>query len=150
MHDNLRLYKVTKVVEGYTMVIAYSEEHAAKIARTLDDDQFAPVANYSATEITESAAIPEDWRELEPWPEHGTQYFRGGTCEEALRHLATRRHEDRVLAVHHHKCAHCDADLTAAPTQFHLSPGDDGTEQLRPFCVRCSEILYQAAPPDEV
>lgn len=149
MHGELGLYKVRMVVEGCTMVIAYSEEHAAKIARTLDDDQFAPVASYTATEITENAAIPEDWRELEPWPEHGTQYFKGGTCEEALRHLATHWHVERVLALHHHRCAHCDADVTATPSRLHLSRGDGGPEQLRPFCLRCSEVLYPVTPADD-
>lgn len=93
------------------MVVAYSESHAQKIAATLDDDQFAPTIEYTATEITDAAAMPADWRDLCPWPEHGSTYLEDDiTCGEALALFSARRRRQRALAIHGYllslRCGH--------------------------------------------
>jgi hypothetical protein len=105
---------------------------------------------YVATEITEHADIPEDWRDLCPWPEHGSTYLEEDiTCEEALALLSARRRRQRALAVHGYRCSHCDADISESPSRVYIvSAGED--EDLRPFCSRCSDELFAGKPAKEV
>jgi hypothetical protein len=146
----LALYKVTRRFEGYTMVVAYSSFHAEKIASTLDEDQFAPDVEYAATEITQAADIPQDWRDLCPWPEHGSTYLEDDiTYEEALALLSARRRRQSALARHGYRCSHCDADISETPSRVYLvSSGEE--QELRPFCDRCSEELFAGSTTKEI
>ena len=148
MREDLGLYKVVKQFQGYTMVVAYSESHAQKIAATLDDDQFAPTIEYTATEITDAAEMPADWRDLCPWPEHGSTYLEDDiTCGEALALFSARQRRQR--AIHGYRCSHCAADISESPSRVYLvSAGQK--QELRPFCYRCSDELFGGDATKEV
>jgi hypothetical protein len=150
MREDLGLYKVAKQLEGYTMVVAYSQAHAETIASTLGDDQFAPTEQYCATEISDAADIPDDWRDLCPWPEHGSTYLeKEVTCEEALALLSARHRRQRALTIYGYRCSHCDADISDSPSRVCVvSAGQE--QELRPFCSRCSDELFADKPIKEV
>jgi hypothetical protein len=142
MREDLWLNKVVKELEGYTMVVAYSQSQAEKIAATLDDDQFAPSVEYSATEIKDAADIPDDWRDLCPWPEHGSTYLEEDiTCEEAL---ATARFGYSRLSLLSLRCGHI---RQSQPSLRRIRRQE---QELRPFCYRCSDELFADKPTEEV
>lgn len=97
MTPDSSLYRVSRTVVLSTLVVASSETHAKMVVRKLPLNAFDALGDqeYELAEITDVAAIPEEWRGCTPWCEPGREnMYDDSTCEDVVRHAAA--HDDAV------------------------------------------------------
>jgi hypothetical protein len=93
MTPDASLYRVSRKVELWTLVVASSEVHAKMVARRLPLDVFtAEGEDFDVSEITNTTDVPDGWRSSIPWCEPGREnMYDDATCEDVIRHAAAQK-----------------------------------------------------------